>query len=106
MSYVYQTSRTANTSNEQRGANGDPPIRDLNFLSFASWFFLFCVILIVVVSMLSKAPTQEKVENLTYQTITEEEKRNNKVSFNWVDIAVSILIVIIVIGVMIFFNGE
>lgn len=81
-------------------------IGDLNFLSFASWFFLFCVILIVVVSMLSKAPTQEKVENLTYQTITEEEKRNNKVSFNWVDIAVSILIVIIVIGVMIFFNGE
>ncbi len=79
---------------------------DMNFLYFASWFFLFCVILIVAVSFLSKAPSHDKVENMTYQTITEEEKKNNKVSYNWVDIAVSIIIVIIVAGVMIFFNGE
>lgn len=79
---------------------------DMNFLSFASWFFLFCVILIVAVSFLSKAPAHDKVENMTYQTITEEEKKNNKVSYNWVDIAVSIVIIIIVVGVMIFFNGE
>lgn len=79
---------------------------DMNFLSFASWFFLFCVILIVLVSYLSKAPSYDKVENMTYQTITEEEKRNNKVSYNWVDIAVSIVILIIVAGVMIFFNGD
>ena len=79
---------------------------NMNFLSFASWFFLFCVILIVVVSLLSKAPAHEKIDNMTYQTISEEEKRNNKVSYNWVDIAVSIVILIIVAGVMIFFNGE
>ncbi|MUP46038.1 Na+/glucose cotransporter [Gramella sp. BOM4] len=79
---------------------------NMNFLSFASWFFLFCVLLIVVVSLLSKAPSREKIENMTYQTISEEEKRNNKVSYNWKDIAVSIVILIIVAGVMIFFNGE
>ncbi|EIJ39628.1 sodium:solute symporter [Galbibacter orientalis] len=80
-------------------------IGHMNFLYFASWFFLFCVILIVVVSFLSPAPSKEKVENLTYQTITEEEKRNNKVSYSWIDILVSILIIVIVIGVMMFFNG-
>ena len=79
---------------------------NMNFLSFASWFFLFCVILITVVSYLSKAPAYEKVENMTYQTITEEEKSNNKVSYNWKDILVSIVILIIVAGVMIFFSGE
>ncbi|MAM20259.1 MAG: sodium:solute symporter [Bacteroidota bacterium] len=80
-------------------------IGNLNFLSFASWFFLFCVLLIVAVSLLSPAPSSEKIENLTYQTISEEEKRNNKVSYSWVDIAVSVVIVVIVAGVMIFFNG-
>lgn len=79
-------------------------IGNLNFLSFASWFFLFCVLLIVAVSLLSPAPSSEKIENLTYQTISEEE-RNNKVSYSWVDIAVSVVIVVIVAGVMIFFNG-
>lgn len=79
---------------------------DMNFLTFGAWFFLFCIILTVVVSLLTKAPTEEKVKNLTFGTITEEEKIKNKNSYTWVDIAVSILVVALVIGVMIFFNGN
>ncbi|TDN90365.1 SSS family solute:Na+ symporter [Salegentibacter sp. 24] len=81
-------------------------VGDINFLTFAAWFFLFCVILITVVSLLTSIPAKIKTDNLTFQTISEEEKRNNKNSYNWVDIAVSILVVIIVVGVMIFFNGK
>ena len=77
-----------------------------NFLSFGAWFFLFCIILIVVVSHLTAVPPKEKTDNLTFQTISEEEKRKNKNSYNWKDIAVSIIILIIVAAVMIFFNGE
>ena len=79
---------------------------DMNFLAFGAWFFLFCVILIVVVSLLTPAPAHEKTDNLTFQTISEEEKRSNKTSYNWKDIAVSVLIIVIVAWVMIFFNGE
>ncbi|MCM8568440.1 sodium:solute symporter [Gramella jeungdoensis] len=79
---------------------------DINFLSFGAWFFLFCIVLIVVVSLLTPAPAHEKTDNLTFQTISEVEKRNNKTSYNWKDIAVSVLIVAIVAWVMIFFNGE
>jgi len=79
---------------------------DMNFLTFGAWFFLFCIILTVVVSLLTKAPTEEKVKNLTFGTITEEEKIKNKNSYTWVDITVSVLVVVIVIGVMIFFNGN
>ena len=77
-----------------------------NFLSFGAWFFLFCIVLIVVVSLLTPAPAKEKTDNLTYQTISEEEKRNNKTSYNWKDIVVSVVILLIVAAVMIFFNGE
>jgi SSS family solute:Na+ symporter len=79
---------------------------DMNFLSFASWFFLFCIILILVVSYATAAPSVEKVKNLTYATISEEEKQQNKGSYNWKDIAISILIVAIVIYVMVWFNGK
>jgi solute:Na+ symporter, SSS family len=79
---------------------------DMNFLTFGAWFFLFCMALTVVVSLLTKAPDQEKVINLTFGTITEEEKLKNKSSYNWVDITVSVLVVVIVVGVMIFFNGK
>ena len=79
---------------------------DMNFLTFGAWFFLFCIILTIVVSLLTEAPSLEKVTNLTFGTITEEEKLKNKSSYNWVDIAVSVLVVAIVIGIMIFFNGK
>lgn len=81
-------------------------IGDMNFLSFGAWFFLFCIVLIVGVSLLTKEPAREKIENLTYQTISDEEKANNKTSYNWKDIAVSILILVLVAAVMIFFNGK
>ncbi len=78
----------------------------MNFLSFGAWFFLFCLIFLVVVSLLTKAPDKERIVNLTFGTITEEEKKNNKNSYNWVDISISILIIMIVIAVMVFFNGK
>ncbi|ULC58032.1 sodium:solute symporter [Flaviramulus sp. BrNp1-15] len=79
---------------------------DMNFLSFGSWFFLFCIILIIVVSWLTQAPSEEKVKNLTFVTISEEEKSKNKSSYNWVDVTISILVVLVVIAVMLFFNGK
>lgn len=79
---------------------------DMNFLSFGAWFFLFCLIFLVVISLLTKAPDKEKIVNLTFGTITEEEKKNNKNSYNWVDITISIVVIIIVVGVMVFFNGK
>ena len=79
---------------------------DMNFLSFGAWFFLFCILFLLVVSLMTKVPDREKIVNLTFGTITEEEKIKNKNSYNWVDISISILVILIVIGVMLFFNGK
>lgn len=79
---------------------------DMNFLSFGAWFFLFCILFITAVSLLTPAPSREKVINLTFGTITAEEKLKNKASYSWVDISISILVIVLVISVMIFFNGN
>ena len=79
---------------------------DMNFLSFASWFFLFCIILIVVVSYATPAPSDGKLKNLTYATISDEERKKNKNSYNWKDVAISVIIIAIVAYVMIWFNGK
>lgn len=79
---------------------------DINFLTFGAWFFLFCILLIITVSLLTKAPSDEKVKNLTFNTITDEEKLKSKASYGWIDIGISVLIIVIVVGVMVFFNGK
>lgn len=79
---------------------------DMNFLVFGAWFFLFSIVLAIVASLVTQKPTNEKVLNLTFSTITPEEKANNRNSYNRIDILISILVVIVVIWVMLFFNGK
>lgn len=78
----------------------------VNYLTFGAWFFLFCIILIVGVSLATAKPSSEKVKNLTFQTISEEEKQLSKSTYNWKDITISVVVVIIVIYVMVWFNGK
>jgi solute:Na+ symporter, SSS family len=76
-----------------------------NFLVFAAWFFLFCVIVCVVVSLLTKPPDPSKIAGLTYSTLTEEQKAANRASYSWLDIVLSLLVIAIVAFVMISFTG-
>lgn len=79
---------------------------NMNFLSFGSWFFLFCILLAITVSLVTPKPPYEKIANLTYGTISSEEKAKNKTSYNWIDIAISAIVVMIVIYVMVSFSGQ
>lgn len=78
---------------------------NMNFLTFAAWFFLFSVAVCVVASLLTPAPAAEKIAGLTYGTLTDEQKRDNRSSFNIWDVAVSLLVICIVIYVMTSFTG-
>lgn len=77
-----------------------------NYLSFGAWFFVFCILTIIGVSLVSAKPPAEKVLNLTFGTVTPEEKKISKSTFDWKDIAVSIFVVLVVVFVLIWFNGK
>jgi SSS family solute:Na+ symporter len=77
----------------------------MNFLTFAAWFFLFCVGVAVSVSLLTPAQTDEQLAGLTFGTLSDEQKAANKNSYNWIDIVSSVGVVLIVIYVMISFAG-
>jgi SSS family solute:Na+ symporter len=76
-----------------------------NFLSFAAWFFLFCVILCLAVSWFTPAPDYGKIKGLTFGSLSEEQKQANRNSYNAWDIAWSVLVIGIVIYVMTSFTG-
>ncbi len=81
-------------------------IGTVNFLTFGAWFFLFCVVLILGVSFATKPQTSEQLAGLTYGTISDSDKAENKNSYSWKDIVISIIVVAIVAWVMISFNGQ
>jgi len=78
---------------------------DMNFLTFAAWMFLASVLIAVTVSLLSPAPSEEKLSGLTYGTLTAEQKAENKASYTIWDILASLAVLAIVIYIMISFDG-
>ncbi|MBP9874235.1 MAG: sodium:solute symporter [Haliscomenobacter sp.] len=78
---------------------------DMNFLTFAAWFFLFCVLLTIVVSLLTPAPSLEQIQGLTFGTLSPEQKSANRLSYTVWDIVFSLIVLAIVVGVMLSFRG-
>ncbi|UII27119.1 sodium:solute symporter [Fulvivirga maritima] len=81
-------------------------LADMNFLTFGAYFFLFCVALTIIVSLATAPPPAEKTAGLTFGTLSEEDKKSNKTSYGWVDIVASLVVLIMVITVMVYFNGK
>ncbi len=65
---------------------------DMNWLFFCGWIFLFCTIVIVVVSLCTEAPTAEKIQGLVFGTATEDQKSATAQSWNKWDVVHSIII--------------
>lgn len=80
-------------------------IATMNFLSFAAWFFLFSVIVCVVASLVTPAPPPEKIQGLTYSTLSQDQIAQNRTSYNIWDIVFSVAVIAIVIFVMVSFTG-
>lgn len=59
---------------------------DLNWLFFCGWMFLFCIVVIIVVSLCTKAPSEEKIRGLVFGTATEAQKQETNASWNKWDI--------------------
>ncbi|GAA5221095.1 sodium:solute symporter [Membranihabitans marinus] len=79
---------------------------EMNFLSFSTYFFLVCVIIAIVVSLATAPPDVKKLSGLTFATTSVEDRLANKKSYSRWDVLASVLVLVIVIGIMIVFNGR
>jgi SSS family solute:Na+ symporter len=77
----------------------------VNFLTFACWFFLFCVLLCVAVSLATPAPPEASVSGLTFSTLTPAQKAANRNSYNAWDIFWTLVVLATVATLMIRFSG-
>ncbi len=77
---------------------------DVNFLYFCVYLFLTCIALMVVVSMFSAAPAEDKIRGVTYGTTVNEDKQSSRASWNTRDVVLSVAILVIIAVVMIYFS--
>ncbi|MFT7603298.1 MAG: SSS family solute:Na+ symporter [Saprospiraceae bacterium] len=77
---------------------------DFNWLTFGAFYFLTCVIIAIVVSFMTPAPSEQQLEGLTFGTTTIKQKQENNESIQIVDIVATIIILAVIVWIMVSFS--
>ena len=76
---------------------------DINWLFFSGWMLLFCIIVVIVVSLLTEAPAKEKIQGLVFGTSTDEQLAVTRQSWNRWDVIHTCIILGITVAFYIYF---
>ena len=76
----------------------------VNFSYMAIWMFIFSVALCISTSLLTSEPNYKKIQGLSYGTLTSSDRISSEKSYTTIDVVLSIVLVLIVIGILIFFS--
>jgi len=76
----------------------------INFLYFCILLFLFSCGLMIVVSLLTKAPDEEQIRGLTFATTVAEDRAASRASWTGRDVILSVIVILIVISVFLYFS--
>lgn len=68
---------------------------DVNWLFFCGWMLLFCVLVVIVVSLFTKPKNPEEIKGLVFGTSTPEQRAETRASWNGWDIFNTICILLI-----------
>jgi len=75
------------------------------FQYYSLLIFLVCVVVMIVVSYLTKPPSYEKIQGLTYATMTAEDRRQSRASWSLADVVWSGIVLSLIAAAYIYFTG-
>ena len=76
----------------------------LNFLYFCIILFLISIALMIIISLLSEAPSETQLNGLTFATTVNEDKANSRASWNATDVWLSVFVVVIIVAIFLYFS--
>jgi SSS family solute:Na+ symporter len=80
-------------------------INNIFFQYYSLMITVVCVIVMIVVSLLTKEPDYAKISGLTYGTITDEHRKESRSSWSAGDVIASIALVALIVIIYVYFSG-
>lgn len=80
----------------------------VNNIFFQYWgllIFIISVVIMYVVSYLTEPPDYEKIQGLTYGTLSDENRKATRYSWDWRDVVTSVVVVVVILIAYFFFRG-
>ncbi|MFN8291413.1 MAG: sodium:solute symporter [Chitinophagaceae bacterium] len=80
-------------------------VNNIFFQYYSLLITLVCIIVFLVVSYATRKPDYARIGGLTYSTLTEEDRKVTRASWNAKDVILSVLMVALIIAIYIYFSG-
>jgi SSS family solute:Na+ symporter len=80
-------------------------INKIYFQYYSLLVFFISAIVMVAVSYATASPPEEKIQGLTFGTLSEEDRRRSRSSWNWVDVVTSGLVLAAILAAYLYFTG-
>lgn len=77
----------------------------VNFAHMAIFMFIFSVALCIAVTLATSPPDYATIKGLSFGTLSPEDRVNSKGSYSTIDVVLSVLLVVLVIGILSYFTG-
>jgi SSS family solute:Na+ symporter len=80
-------------------------VNNIYFQYYSLLIFLVSTAVLFGVSWMTEAPPEERLQNLTYATVTDEHRRESRASWNRGDVIASGLVLLLILAAYLYFNG-
>jgi len=80
-------------------------VNNIYFQYYSLLIFLVCIAVMVVVSHLTNEPAYSKISGLTYGTLTEEDRKASRASWNYWDVIASAAVLAAILAAYLYFRG-
>ena len=80
-------------------------INNTYFQYYSLFIFLVSGTVMIIVSYLSEAPAAEKLQGLTYATVTDADRRASRSSWDWREVTASAVVLLAILAAYLYFNG-
>ena len=80
-------------------------VNNIYFQYYSVFIFIVCVIVMVVVSWWTSAPSYERISGLTYGTVDDEHRRISRGSWDRRDVIASAVVLAVIVAAYLYFRG-
>ena len=80
-------------------------INNMYFQYYSLVIFLVCIAVMIVVSHMTSPPSYDKIKGLTYGTLTDEDRKATRASWNKWDVIASVGVLVAILAAYLYFRG-
>lgn len=80
-------------------------VNNIFFQYYSLLITIVCILVFLIVSYATKPPEYAKIQGLTFSTLSAQDRAENRASWNWKDVVLSVLLIALIIAIYMYFTG-